>query len=338
MSNDELMDEQLRRFLDWQAGQLEGTPDARDMALRLSWRSGARKADRPRLVWAIVVVALIAALVAVATLVGSRLVERPPDPALLLQPSPASALPTVAPSSTAATASPGVPTVASFVTGSLLDEAGKAVTGQLDPGTYAYMNVDGNGFNVRFTVPVGWTWNGRYLSKGGIAPLDGAAVFFYGGPVQAYADPCHWASVPSRASGSAGFVVATLMADLAAQPKRYATSPIVRYASGPGQTTSASVPGRWPGMSVQLTVPNDIDLAGCDEGQYRSWGPENNARRHQGPLQHDLVWAVDLVGNGVGSPSSQSLVIDAATFPATPARIVSEIDAMLESMVMCHCG
>jgi hypothetical protein len=47
---------------------------------------------------------------------------------------------------------------------------------------------------------------------------------------------------------------------------------------------------------------------------------------------------VDLVGNGVGSPSSQNLVIDAATVPATPARIVSEIDAMLESMVMCHCG
>ena len=83
MSNDERMDEQLRRFLDWQAGQLDGTPDAHGMALRIGRRSAARTADRPRLVWAIVAVALVAALAAAAALVGSRLIERPPTGGLL---------------------------------------------------------------------------------------------------------------------------------------------------------------------------------------------------------------------------------------------------------------
>jgi Tol biopolymer transport system component len=83
MSNDERIDEQLRRFLDWQAGQLDGTPDAHGMALRIGWRSANRTVDRPRLVWSIVAVALVAALAAAAALVGSRLIERPPTGGLL---------------------------------------------------------------------------------------------------------------------------------------------------------------------------------------------------------------------------------------------------------------
>jgi Tol biopolymer transport system component len=78
MSNDEPMDEQLRRFLDWQAGQLDGTPDAHEVALRIWSRSGARSAGRARLIWAVVALALVAALVAAAALIGARLVDRPP--------------------------------------------------------------------------------------------------------------------------------------------------------------------------------------------------------------------------------------------------------------------
>ena len=73
---------------------------------------------------------------------------------------------------------------------SLLDvsDDGQVRNGLLDPGTYTYFDVDGQGFNVQFTVPAGWTWNGRYLSKGGVGLPDGAAIFFYGGPVQVDAE------------------------------------------------------------------------------------------------------------------------------------------------------
>jgi hypothetical protein len=89
-------------------------------------------------------------------------------------------------------------------------------TGPLTPGTYEYLHVDEQGFNVGFTAPAGWTWNGRYLSKGGTGPPNGAAIYFFGGPVQVYADPCQWAgtSDPLTAAGD----LRDVMAALASQP------------------------------------------------------------------------------------------------------------------------
>ena len=69
--------------------------------------------------------------------------------------------------------------------------------GPLDPGTYILDDINaaavGDSFRTRFTVPAGWVWNGSYLSKGGVDPPAGAAIFFFEGPVEVYADPCHWA-------------------------------------------------------------------------------------------------------------------------------------------------
>jgi Tol biopolymer transport system component len=115
---------------------------------------------------------------------------------------PASVPPTAESSPASAAASPAVPTLPPFTRsdqGFLLDEqTGMAVTGHLGQGTYTYTNVDAQGFNVRFTVPAGWTWYGRYLSKGGVGLPGGAAIYFFGGPVQVYGDPCHWAGSPSN--------------------------------------------------------------------------------------------------------------------------------------------
>lgn len=83
MSDDERMDQELRRFLVWQAGRLDGAPDAHGMALRIGRRSATRSADRPRLAWAIAAVALVAALAVAAALVGSRLIGHQPTGRLL---------------------------------------------------------------------------------------------------------------------------------------------------------------------------------------------------------------------------------------------------------------
>jgi len=199
----------------------------------------------------------------------------------------------------------------------------EASRGLLKPGTYAYLNVDGTAFtNVRFRVPAGWTWDGRSLSKGGVAP-HGAAIFFFDAVVQVYGDPCHWAAAaPHPPTGS---TAAALMAALAAQPLRQATKPAKRPANAPG------IASGWQGMSIQLTVPDQINFADCDKGQYRSWGPDNEARSHQGPGQRDLVWAVDL------GPYDR-LIIDAAWFAGTPAEVKSEIEAILRSIAAGHWG
>jgi hypothetical protein len=203
--------------------------------------------------------------------------------------------------------------------------------GQLDPGTYEYLHMGGQGFgfNVRFTVPVGWTWHGRYLSKGGVGPPDGAAIFFFGGLVKVYADPCHW--VGAWSDPPAGPTVIDLMAALASQPMRNATTPIDRRANFPG------IANRWAGMAIELTVPDDVNFADCDRGQFRSWGPENNARSNQGPGQRDLVWAVDGTGEGV-KHGFIGTVIDAASFPGTPADVMSEIETILRSAAVGQWG
>jgi hypothetical protein len=209
--------------------------------------------------------------------------------------------------------------------------------GDLDPGTYAYLDVDGKGFNVRFTVPAGWTWNGRYLSKGGISPPHGAAIFFFGGPVQVYADPCHWAG--SRSTPVSGTDVIAL---LVPQPRRNPTNPTSRGSHTPGPGGVA-----WPGESIELTVPDNTDFARCDQGQYRSWGPNEMLRSHQGPGQRDLVWAInsepvgglfDNQGRAVVPPVAGGPIIDAASFPGTPADVMSEIDVILNSIAVGHWG
>jgi hypothetical protein len=216
-----------------------------------------------------------------------------------------------------------------------LDRYGQELrVGDLDPGTYAYLEVDGQAINVRFTVPAGWTWNGRYLSKGGVDQPDGAAIFFFGGPVQVYADPCHWQG--QRSEPVTGRAVIDL---LAAQPMRSATAPTDSPADEIYRANSI------PGRSVELTVPHDMDFRDCDGGQYRSWGPERNARIHQGPWQRDLVWVLDVQDvtevddqGRVVDVIEGGLIIDAAWFWATPADVMMEIDAILESIALGQWG
>lgn len=192
----------------------------------------------------------------------------------------------------------------------------------LTPGVYELLDVDHQGFNVRFTVPAGWTWTGRSLSKVGVQPTDGdGAIYFFGGPVQVYADPCHWAGAQPTPPPTS--IAVDLIAALTAQPGRALISPIDRAAASEGLS------GRWPGMSFVLFVPDDVDFTACDDGQYRSWGPDNKARSHQGPGQRDLVWAVDINGG---------LIVDAASFSNTPRGALTEIDAILASVVTGHWG
>ena len=225
-------------------------------------------------------------------------------------------------------------------------DRGNVQDGPLDPGMYTYADVDGQGFNVRFTVPAGWIWNGRYLSRGGIGAPNGAAIFFFGGPVQIYADPCRWAG--NLSSPTTSFTAVPKVDALAIQLSRSASTPTVRNAAVPNFNAGSptSTPGRWLGMAIELTVPGDISFADCDGGEFRSWGPHSNARSAQGPGQRDLVWAVDIDGAGITNDQGVlirpvppgGLIIDAASFPGTPANVMSEINAILDSMALGHWG
>ena len=66
-----------------------------------------------------------------------------------------------------------------------------------------------------------------------------------------------------------------------------------------------------------------------------------------GSGQRDLVWAVDLSlnreveatpGRDAYGPGDGRVIIDAASFPGTPADVMSEIEAILRSIAVGYWG
>jgi hypothetical protein len=190
---------------------------------------------------------------------------------------------------------------------------GRPRPGLLRPGTYDSLGVDGIGWHLVFTVPSGWNWTGHALTKGN------AAIYFSTSPVLVYQNPCHWdrPQHPFIAPILASPEVSA--AALAAQPMRYATTPRVI----PSSIAFATARG-FDTVEVRLTVPTNIDISSCDHGQYRTWRSADTIRTQQGPGQRDLI--------AVTNPDQRRLLIDAATFPTTPASVVHEVDAILASV------
>lgn len=203
-------------------------------------------------------------------------------------------------------------------------------SGLLAAGTHAYLDVDLQLFNLTFTVPAGWTWNGRFLSKGAFDQPDGAAIFFFGGPVEIYVDPCRWSSIGETHRLTVGLQARDLATLLAAQTGRNASRPL-ELRPNADQYHHAT--------GLALSVP-EVDFAACDGGEYRSWGPETNARSHQGPGQRDVVWIVDVNGGSVaGRPNAPGgLIVDAAWFASTPDAVVAEMREIMRSLYVGHWG
>jgi hypothetical protein len=141
-------------------------------------------------------------------------------------------------------------------------------------------------------------------------PPDGAGLIVFTGQLEVYGDPCKWAT--TRPDPMTGATVDEVIAALAAQADRNATEPV-----------DVTVDGH-AGKSITLHVPTDQVFTGCDLGQFRSWGPEEMSRYHQGPGQIDQVWVVDVDGT--------LTTIDAGWYEGTPADVRAELDAILASL------
>jgi hypothetical protein len=193
---------------------------------------------------------------------------------------------------------------------------------------YSHTYLGPLGFELRFSVPAGWSWNGHALTQGN------AAVYFSAGPVRIYADPCHWQSSqhPSAGLFSPGSIEGMASA-LAAQPMRHATGPSVVNASLAEPSGGGDVVRDVDATQVRLTVPSNLDLSRCDHGQYRTWGVGRNTRIQQGPGQRDAI-SLSTVFN---TPGDAVLVIDAATFPDTPPSLVHQVNAILASIEASGC-
>lgn len=196
--------------------------------------------------------------------------------------------------------------------------------GSLEPGSYTHYGIDGLPVNVRFTVPAGWSWVSQYSLIATGDPADEIAIALWSGTeMQVYSDPCQWEG--AEPDPPTGPTARELVDALAAQPTRNASAPTERKAAGPDG------PDQWPGWVVELTVPEDVAFDGCSRGEFRSWGPDEFARYHQGPGQSDTVWAIDI-------DSDMRMVIDATYLPGAPPQTRTEIEGILDSIVVSRTG
>ena len=176
----------------------------------------------------------------------------------------------------------------------------------LDPGPYVFPVIDSDGWPSMLpvvSVPPGYA-----------ATDDAAGVTVGDDDVDAdarqlriwsidsiYSHPCD----TSRTTLTVGPTAADLADALAAQPMRDGTDPV-----------PVTIDGH-DGYYVELSVPDDIDIATCPAAKFFSWP----GRWQQAPGQVDMLWIVDVDG--------QRLVFDAWTLPGVDPQQTTQLQNMV---------
>jgi hypothetical protein len=179
--------------------------------------------------------------------------------------------------------------------------------------------LDADGVAMMVTIPApGWTLNSQFnaLVKGDeVANLPEATMLFWTYPAGTSfyvpGDPCQ---VTSTRPATPATTTEAFAAALAAQASRDATEPVDVTVGGSA------------GKSITLHVPADASPDECEEGEFVSFGTAEDplSRYQQGPGQIDALWIVDVDG--------AFLYIDAMYRPDTPADLVEEMRAIVESL------
>ena len=154
----------------------------------------------------------------------------------------------------------------------------------------------------------------------------GAALLAWGWPAgtgfNVSGDPCQWSTTMPATSATTPDEIA---AAFAAQAMTEATAPVDVTVGG------------FAGKAVTLHVPMTFDdpnatreekFGDCDNDDFVLYGTEDeeSARNAQGAGQIDELWILDVDG--------AIMILDAAYSPATPADLVEQMRAMVESAVL----
>ena len=127
---------------------------------------------------------------------------------------------------------------------------------------------------------------------------------------EVYRDPCQWSGRERKVASSADKVAAALEGQLLRHARR----------------TTVSI-GEHTAQMVTMRVPDDIDLAACDQGEFRSWPPARGreARTHVGPGQIDEVYVI-------ATRKNRSVVVDAGYFPDAGSDELAELHRVVASL------
>jgi hypothetical protein len=196
----------------------------------------------------------------------------------------------------------------------------------LAPGTYFFPHRSISDYQrILFTLPAGWTTKDGVVYKHQGEPDEMAISAWV--PDQVYADPCHWQGstlgpldIANHYDDASGALILT-PADggLANQAYR-----------GPVPLSQSEVMiGGERALRIDLSVPANLDISTCDQGQFRSWTDSSaigGANSHHASGQLDAAYEVDL--------DRKALVIDASHMPATSNADLAELNAILASMII----
>jgi len=151
--------------------------------------------------------------------------------------------------------------------------------GELDPGSYLVSREDWTPVPFSFTVRAGWANNAAgFITKHADGPAEVMLTPWL--VTHIYADACNWRGTLFEVGATADDLAAALAAQLG------------RDVSGPTDVTI----GGYPAKRVELSVPAELDVGTCDDGQVRSW-PSSASDESSGwigrPGQTDVVYVVD---------------------------------------------
>lgn len=222
----------------------------------------------------------------------------------------------------------GTPTPLPFATPGDLPSAAS-----LEPGTYVIANPYEDDDPIRscnqgcsdyraitLTVPAGWATADGLIYKHLNEPTEVALSVWTPGDI--YLDPCRWQtsevdSEPSAHIDDGDDIVLDDDYPLLNQSGREAAAP------------TNVILGGVRAMRIELWIPGVLDIASCDQGEFRSWTEwdlPGGANSHHAPGQVDVVYFVDV--------DRRTLFIDASHMPAASESDLAELEAILESMVI----
>ena len=179
---------------------------------------------------------------------------------------------------------------------------------------------------VEVGAPDGWVSAGRgiELHEDG-RPVVGLAAWAI---ARIYADPCHWQSATPALVDAAELRTADAMAG--AFSRWWTESPAPSGFEPPPDAPTATEPmdvpryGRF-GSYVELTIPLDLDIATCDDAEYRLWEDAlGRPRSARAPGEEIAVYVVD--------EDPGLAVIDAWTLPEASDAAATTLDGVIASV------
>ena len=172
------------------------------------------------------------------------------------------------------------------------------------PNATSYLIINEEGVRVTIAVPDDWVRGGWLVNNGRNTGTELTAIQVWA-VTNSHTDPCNWDE--TALDPPLGPTVDDLVTALENQ--------LTRGASASDVTLDG-----YAGKLVKMTVPTDAVFSDCDSGQFRSW----DDRFHQGPGQQDNVYILDVEGF--------RLVIDALSYPGSPAADLEELQQILDTI------